>query len=491
MRRVVVECVLPWAFLLFVNVAVAQVSNPYHLNGSASQDNCHCYTLTREFENQSGSVWNINKIDLTQSFDFKFNVFLGCADAEGADGIVFVLQPISTSVGTTGQGLGYSGISPSVGITIDTWQNFDYFDPPFDNISIFKNGNVVHGTSDELASPMSALATGDNIEDCRFHTFRVTWNATTKFLSTQIDNADRVSASADLVKDIFGNDPMVFWGFTGSTGGRYNLQRVCTTLNPAFTVPEGENVCYPLPMNFIDSSSSFGTIEKWFWDFGDGTTDSVQNPPTHIYTLPGKYDVKLTIVGNDECLSDPATTTIVMGSKPLAGFNYFPDLPCKGAPVTVSDSSHVDFGTINKWSWNIAGVNYSNEDPGPLNLSGINEVRLKVETLEGCISSLLTDSIVVGNIPCPEIYVPSAFTPNNDSHNDRFEIVAPGMLSIDVFKIFNRYGQLVYSSGNIHASWDGTYKGNAQPSGTYVYVIHGKDLAGQEHSKKGTFILVR
>ena len=268
MRRGVVDRALPLVFLFLMETAVAQVNNPYHLNGSASQDNCHCYTLTREFENQSGSVWNINKIDLTQSFDFKFSVSLGCLDRNGADGIVFVLQPISTSVGSKGQGLGYSGISPSIGITIDTYQNSDYFDPPFDNISIFKNGSVIHGTSDELASPMSALATSDNIEDCTVHTFRVIWNADTRFLSTQMDGADRVSVSVDLVKDIFGNDPMVFWGFTGSTGGQVNVQRVCTTLSPAFHIPEGENVCFPLPMNFIDSSSSFGTIKKMvvgFW----------------------------------------------------------------------------------------------------------------------------------------------------------------------------------------------------------------------------------
>ncbi len=61
----------------------AQVSNPYFLNGSASQDNCNCYTLTRDANNQSGSVWNIFKINLRDSFDFKFSVFLGSADDLG------------------------------------------------------------------------------------------------------------------------------------------------------------------------------------------------------------------------------------------------------------------------------------------------------------------------------------------------------------------------------------------------------------------------
>src|SRR6185369_16090238 len=79
----------------------------YILNGSATQNSCNCYTLTPESNTLSGSVWNSNKINLNQPFDFWFNVFLGCKDSTGADGIVFMLQPLSTSVGTTGEGMGF------------------------------------------------------------------------------------------------------------------------------------------------------------------------------------------------------------------------------------------------------------------------------------------------------------------------------------------------------------------------------------------------
>ena len=86
-----------WAFLLVApTLGSAQTVNPYFMNGDATQDNCNCYTLTPDDFRKAGSVWNINKIDLTQAIDFKFSVFLGSADATGADGIAFVLQPIST-----------------------------------------------------------------------------------------------------------------------------------------------------------------------------------------------------------------------------------------------------------------------------------------------------------------------------------------------------------------------------------------------------------
>jgi len=87
----------------------------YTVNGNAFRENCNCYTLTQNFNNQSGSVWNNNRINLSQSFAFTFDVYLGCSDG-GADGIAFVLQPISTSVGTGGGGMGYVGVSPAVGV---------------------------------------------------------------------------------------------------------------------------------------------------------------------------------------------------------------------------------------------------------------------------------------------------------------------------------------------------------------------------------------
>jgi len=125
------------AFSLF-----AQEANPYHLNGSASQNSCNCYTLTPDQLQMSGSLWNKTKIDLNQPFDFKFEVYLGCQDAPGADGIAFLLQPLSTEVGTTGEGLGFQGIEPSIAVAIDTWQNPVHADPYYDNIAIHQDGNI-------------------------------------------------------------------------------------------------------------------------------------------------------------------------------------------------------------------------------------------------------------------------------------------------------------------------------------------------------------
>jgi gliding motility-associated-like protein len=636
-----------FAYFLILSKADAQVDNPYHLNGNASQESCNCYTLTPDILWQGGSVWNINKISLNESFDFKFNVFLGCNDA-GADGIAFVLQPLSTSIGTNGGGMGYENVSPSVGVLLDTWQNFENNDPAADHIAIHKNGDMNHGPGKNLADPVPALVSGGNIEDCNWHTLRIIWNAATMLLSAEVDGVPRVQATIDMVKDIFYNDPMVFWGFTGATGGASNKQRVCTSLNPGFYFPPGQTTCFPEQVNFIDSSHSFGTIEKWFWNFGDGTTDNSPDPPPHVFPAPGNYDVTLSILGNNGCISDTFKKQVVMGSEPIVRFTYRSPV-CDGTPVNFLDSSYVEYGTINNWLWNIGGQTYTSEQPPSMQLSGETQVQLKVETLEGCVSPVTSgmvtsypvpsvdfqlsdicisqpeifkaintnlsaqvsqwywnfgngmgrmsisprqeyvypkkgnydvqltgltkegcasapvmktlnvyetkafagnDTVIAVNQPVmlngsggeiykwtpssglsadnianpiatlnhdaefvlsastaagcsttdtvkfkvfkgPSFYVPSAFSPNNDGMNDKFKFYAVGMKSIDLFQVYNRYGQVIYSSPDISGGWDGKLHGSDQPSGTYIWMIKGVDLTGIPHFKKGTVTLLR
>ena len=80
-------CSIVILYLLFCSLPLFSFSQ-YIINGAATQDNCNCYTLTPAVFTQAGSVWNANKINLNNPFDFSFNVFLGCQDVNGADGIV-------------------------------------------------------------------------------------------------------------------------------------------------------------------------------------------------------------------------------------------------------------------------------------------------------------------------------------------------------------------------------------------------------------------
>ncbi len=627
-------------FSCFIQFASAQ----YTLNGSTTQDNCHCYTLTPDVNTKSGSVWNNNKINLAQSFTFTFNVFLGCNDVTGADGIAFVLQPISTSIGSTGGGLGYEGISPSIGVTLDTWQNTINNDPVYDHLAIQINGDLNHTSANNLAGPVTISALTDNVEDCNWHILKINWDATLKKYEIYFDGTLRLSLVKDFVTDVFNGDTMVFWGFTGSTGGSTNLQKFCTTLNPAFYLLSDQKRCIGENITFYDSSMSFASITKRYWDFGDGSPiDSININPVHTYISAGNYNVSLTITGADGC-TEVSTKAIRIGSKPVANFNA--NNSCEGSSVSLLDSSYVSVGTINNWYWNLANGSTSTQENPSLTYTsaGSKTISLAVRSLEGCASDTAYKSIYINSKPVvimsfsnacknsvvnftgidngvniaqwkwdfgdgttgsgnntqhiylktgnylvtlfaiaqsgcisdtikniiniygsnasagndtiaaplqpiqlhavgglsyqwipstglsnpniadpvavltkdqtyilkaftpegcetfdtltikiykgPDIYVPTAFSPNNDGINDILKAIPIGITQFNFFKIYNRWGQEVFNTNDYKKGWDGRYKG-LQLTGVYVWVTSGIDFNGNLIIRKGTVMLVK
>lgn len=90
-----------------------------------------------------------------------------------------------------------------------------------------------------------------------------------------------------------------------------------------------------------------------------------------------------------------------------------------------------------------------------------------------------------------DIFVPSAFTPNGDGKNDALKPLTVGITKLTYFSIYNRWGQLLFTTNQIGKAWDGTFRGVAQPSGTYVYQTEGKDFLGLTVYRKGTVVLIR
>ena len=622
-------------------------TDTYIRNGAATQNTCNCYTLTPAMLDVSGSVWNASKIDLNNPFDFIFNVYLGCLDANGADGIVFMLQPISTSVGAAGGGLGFENVVPSVGITLDTWQNELNNDPWYDHISIQTNGNLNHGT--DLAGPVQASVSNANIEDCQWHTLRIRWDPATTALNAWFDGVLRVSSTADIINTVFNNDPMVYWGFSAATGGSYNLQQFCTALNPLFTTSSANNTaCIGETIDFTNSSESFAPIASYYWELGDGTSYNVRDIPPHDYTTPGVYNVKMAITGFDGCKSDTLRRTVTIGDFPVADFSIRDT--CAGKAPGLTNLSAVTVGTISQWNWQVDGnplastpspdlstltpgnhnlslsvvssagcastgqqqrsfeifpvpeisgnaedgcvnravqfeaeqvdnltaitrwnwqftpsqsasqpdVSHIFTEPGtynvtlsavadngcesavstvpvfinqavafagndtvvmksePLQLSGsgggsylwspgtymnntgaANPVvipddditySLTVTTAEGCEA---TDAISLTVFKGSEIFVPTAFTPNSDGINEKLGPYYVGIRDIAYFTVYNRWGQLVYTTRDRGGQWDGTINGIRQPSGVYVWKLAAVDYVGRKYELKGSSTLIR
>jgi len=119
---------------------------------------------------------------------------------------------------------------------------------------------------------------------------------------------------------------------------------------------------------------------------------------------------------------------------------------------------------------------------------------LIVKDSAGCT---ISDSVTISVVYCNSyIKVPQAFTPNGDGTNDHFTVYGEYIADYQI-KIFNRWGEEVYSStdvndlNNLGRGWDGTYKGKLQDVGTFVYYITAKDINGKNIFKKGNLTLIR
>ena len=116
-------------------------------------------------------------------------------------------------------------------------------------------------------------------------------------------------------------------------------------------------------------------------------------------------------------------------------------------------------------------------------------VQLVAEDQWGCLDTSYQKLTVLNNC---YIAVPTAFTPNGDGLND-YLFPLNAYKAVDLtFKVFNRYGQLLFNTTNWTNKWDGTFKGVAQESGTYVWMLnYTLSDTGKKFALKGTTVLMR
>ncbi|HEY5369279.1 MAG TPA: PKD domain-containing protein [Hanamia sp.] len=117
------------------------------------------------------------------------------------------------------------------------------------------------------------------------------------------------------------------------------------------------------------------------------------------------------------------------------------------------------------------------------------EYILTVKSIAGC-TAVDTIDVKVFKVK-PDIYVPNGFTPNGDGKNDIFMPIPIGIKSLIYFKVYNRLGQLMYSTHQMNEGWDGTFKGNPQSTGVFVWIAKGIDYLSKTITEKGNVTLIR
>jgi gliding motility-associated-like protein len=230
-------------------------------------------------------------------------------------------------------------------------------------------------------------------------------------------------------------------------------------------------------------------VNAWNWIFNNSTTATIQ---THTITFPASStnDAQL-IVTNGTC-SDTVNNKVTMNNQVKADFEM-PAVICPEDPIIVANTST---GLIDTWQWNFGNIGSSGlKDPAPQyfpqnNVQSDYTIKLRVSnnTLS-CSDSISKTLRVLNNC---FIAVPSAFTPNNDGLND-FLYPTNAQKATDLeFKVFNRWGQLVFFTRNWQKKWDGKVNGKQQQPGIFVwYLKYTYSVTGQKIFQKGTTMLIR
>lgn len=254
---------------------------------------------------------------------------------------------------------------------------------------------------------------------------------------------------------------------------------------PIFTpTVVGDTGCAPYTLSFIDNSFFEGNA-NYFWEFGDGNT-STEASPSNVYSDPGTYSVIFNISTLEGCLRDfqqTFTDAVVVFPSPTARFDVTE--PNLLQSIIVTDQSSVD---VTSFHFNIEGniidssfFEYSFEG------DGMQEITQIVYNDFNC-----TDTAIITLEIAPEVFlfIPNSFTPDNDGLNDDFKPVSYGTQSYQ-FKVFNRWGELIYYGNESSPAWDGSINGIPVQSDIYVWRIDFKDYKGLDHHKFGHVSVLR
>ena len=238
-------------------------------------------------------------------------------------------------------------------VEIDTWDNNEYdknADADYDHIAILHSGATAHNTSFNLAGPVQASATNPNVEDCQMHLFDILWEPVQQTLSVYFDDEFRLSYTGNIATQFFSGNPLVYWGFTGATGGVSGEQKFCTlsTCNTDCCITQnyaGRDDLFCYNESGYKLSSAFAIYEILWETTGDGIFDNAESINPIYY--PGQADIKagkvnliLRGVGSTSCNDsyDQLELTILqVNTKNI-------DLNVENVSINTVDEAIVDIG---------------------------------------------------------------------------------------------------------------------------------------------------
>jgi gliding motility-associated-like protein len=229
--------------------------------------------------------------------------------------------------------------------------------------------------------------------------------------------------------------------------------------------------CQPLAITFVNESIAQGNV-LYTWDLGDGTTAASPATVSNTYEAAQCYDITLTALADGLCSATQTVSDMIcVHAVPLADFSYGPQQVFSDGPLVEFTNTSVDHD-FSAWDFGDGNVSAAEhpEHMFPIGEIGNYEVELIVTTSFGCSDTTSRVIVVKDQLL---YYVPNTFTPDADQFNPVFlPVMTAGMDENDYhLEIYNRWGEIVFQTGDIHEGWDGSFGGRAANEGTYTWKL--------------------
>ncbi|MBV9962260.1 MAG: gliding motility-associated C-terminal domain-containing protein [Parafilimonas sp.] len=222
-------------------------------------------------------------------------------------------------------------------------------------------------------------------------------------------------------------------------------------------------------------------VSNWYWDFGSGAK---QDKPviTKYFSTDGGNNFTLFAATAHGCRDTIYRAFKIYMNRAFAGHDT---LVAYNQPVQLNANG----GSDNHYTWSPAtGLNDAHAEAPVATLYYDQQYRLDAITNEGCDAH---STILIKRYNGPDIYIPTAFTPNNDRLNDVLRAFPVGMKKLGYFAVFNKFGQRVFYTEDFSTGWDGNINSMPAKSDTYIAVAQATEYTGKPVLKKVTVVLMR
>ena len=256
-----------------------------------------------------------------------------------------------------------------------------------------------------------------------------------------------------------------------------NAVKITTIPYPTITLTPNISICYG---DTIPLQADGGVDFRW----SPGSSLSAINIPNPLAYPKRTTNYQVAVRDDKGCPKPSFANVIVTVAPKVPAFAGRDTSVVAGQPLQLTGSG----GDYYLWTPADALSNPNISNP----IATLDEdvrLSLKVTTLQGCYAY---DTIQVKVFKTqPDIFVPTAFSPNNDGLNDKLTPIPVGIQQFDYFRIFNRWGQIVFYTNKIGEGWDGRLKALEQGNGSFVWQVRGVDYTGRVIEKKGLVTVIK